>query len=207
MTATLIEPRDVQLFDKIASLCEWEDEPMGFEAGDANLYRYVGNSPTNYIDPYGLDAGGRMPIPPVPEPPGGPPIGIPGGPWKRIDPVGPGRRPKWVPINPPKGQSPPDASWDPGPPGHWDVNDGCGKRQRYDEDGNPITTGQAHGAPAVKVTPSRPWYYWVTPRQTDQWHGILGPFGPPFTLPILDPIGGTIPIGPPIPGPVLLPAP
>lgn len=30
-------------------------EPLGFAAGDANLYRYVGNSPTNYTDPSGLD--------------------------------------------------------------------------------------------------------------------------------------------------------
>jgi hypothetical protein len=29
-------------------------EPLGFEAGDANLYRYVGNSPTNATDPTGL---------------------------------------------------------------------------------------------------------------------------------------------------------
>jgi RHS repeat-associated protein len=29
-------------------------DPMGFPAGDANLYRYVGNRPTNSIDPSGL---------------------------------------------------------------------------------------------------------------------------------------------------------
>jgi RHS repeat-associated protein len=28
-------------------------DPIGFAAGDANLYRYVGNSPTNFIDPSG----------------------------------------------------------------------------------------------------------------------------------------------------------
>lgn len=28
--------------------------PIGFAAGDANLYRYVGNSPTNRVDPSGL---------------------------------------------------------------------------------------------------------------------------------------------------------
>jgi RHS repeat-associated protein len=30
------------------------EDPIGFEAGDYNLYRYVGNSPTNFIDPSGL---------------------------------------------------------------------------------------------------------------------------------------------------------
>jgi RHS repeat-associated protein len=31
------------------------EDPIGFEAGDANLYRYVGNSPTTHIDPTGQD--------------------------------------------------------------------------------------------------------------------------------------------------------
>ncbi len=31
------------------------EDPIGFVAGDANLSRYVGNSPTLYIDPHGLD--------------------------------------------------------------------------------------------------------------------------------------------------------
>jgi len=31
-------------------------DPMGFDAGDSNLYRYLNNSPTNGIDPSGLDA-------------------------------------------------------------------------------------------------------------------------------------------------------
>lgn len=30
------------------------EDPLGFDAGDANLYRYVTNSPTNYTDPTGL---------------------------------------------------------------------------------------------------------------------------------------------------------
>jgi hypothetical protein len=40
----------------------WEilRDPMGFAAGDANLYRYVGNAPTNVTDPTGLDAWTRI---------------------------------------------------------------------------------------------------------------------------------------------------
>lgn len=30
------------------------EDPIGFQAADPNLYRYVGNSPTNYTDPSGL---------------------------------------------------------------------------------------------------------------------------------------------------------
>jgi RHS repeat-associated protein len=29
------------------------EDPIGFSAGDTNLYRYVGNNPTNYTDPTG----------------------------------------------------------------------------------------------------------------------------------------------------------
>ena len=32
-------------------------DPIGFTAGDANLYTYVGNGPTNFVDPGGLNAG------------------------------------------------------------------------------------------------------------------------------------------------------
>src|SRR5260221_14365107 len=28
-------------------------DPIGFDSRDANLYRYVGNGPTNYSDPFG----------------------------------------------------------------------------------------------------------------------------------------------------------
>ena len=31
------------------------EDPTGFDAGDANLYRYVGNGPTDGVDPSGLD--------------------------------------------------------------------------------------------------------------------------------------------------------
>ena len=34
------------------------EDPIGFAAGDSNLYRYVGNSPTNWLDPNGLETQG-----------------------------------------------------------------------------------------------------------------------------------------------------
>ena len=62
-----------KLFDKTTglqnNLNRWYDpnlgkwisqDPIGFAAGDANLYRYVGNSPTNATDPSGL----QEPLPP-----------------------------------------------------------------------------------------------------------------------------------------------
>jgi RHS repeat-associated protein len=33
-----------------------EHDPLGFDAGDTNLYRYVGNDPINADDPFGKDA-------------------------------------------------------------------------------------------------------------------------------------------------------
>jgi RHS repeat-associated protein len=40
-------------------------DPLGFGAGDSNLYRYVGNSPTNATDPSGLaDKPGKPSLPP-----------------------------------------------------------------------------------------------------------------------------------------------
>ena len=40
-----------------AEVGRWvSEDPIGFAAGDSNLYRYVGNSPTNYTDPNGQEA-------------------------------------------------------------------------------------------------------------------------------------------------------
>ena len=33
------------------------EDPLGFAAGDMNVYRYVGNNPVNLVDPTGLEAG------------------------------------------------------------------------------------------------------------------------------------------------------
>jgi hypothetical protein len=57
MTTTLTpvcRQRGLDLLDALSSLPGQFDDPLGYEAGDANLYRYVGNSPTNWIDPSGL---------------------------------------------------------------------------------------------------------------------------------------------------------
>ncbi len=36
-----------------------QPDPIGFAAGDVNLYRYVRNNPINLIDPFGLTAGDK----------------------------------------------------------------------------------------------------------------------------------------------------
>jgi RHS repeat-associated protein len=59
-----------------ASIGRWmSEDPTGFDAGDANLYRYVGNSPVNGVDPEGLASPspgyGSLPNPfwpPTPQP-------------------------------------------------------------------------------------------------------------------------------------------
>ncbi len=44
-----------------ATVGRWiSEDPIGFAAGDGNFYRYVGNSPTNWIDPNGLLAQGSQ---------------------------------------------------------------------------------------------------------------------------------------------------
>src|SRR5262249_9199318 len=40
-------------------------DPLGFAAGDGNLYRYVGNGPTNATDPTGLHYAGPNAPPPL----------------------------------------------------------------------------------------------------------------------------------------------
>jgi RHS repeat-associated protein len=53
-TATGLQNNVNRWYD--AKVGRWASEdPDGFTAGDANTYRYVGNSPTNWIDPSGLD--------------------------------------------------------------------------------------------------------------------------------------------------------
>lgn len=76
---------------------------------------------------------------------GSPPIDVPGDPtneWKWNPDHNNKRGGSWGPKRPIPGQSQPGASWD--PEGHWDVDNGQGERQRYDEDGNPISPDEAH---------------------------------------------------------------
>lgn len=54
MTATARAESPSQDFDMFAPLFQQLADPLGFEAGDENLYRYVGNGPTNAVDPSGL---------------------------------------------------------------------------------------------------------------------------------------------------------
>jgi RHS repeat-associated protein len=44
-------------------------DPLGFGAGDADLYRYVGNEPEGLIDPSGLDAVAQLQMPDIPKNP------------------------------------------------------------------------------------------------------------------------------------------
>jgi RHS repeat-associated protein len=53
------------------------EDPIGFAAGDANLYRYVGNGPTNFIDPHGMAIMLPPGVEPYPKPPEYPPIQFP----------------------------------------------------------------------------------------------------------------------------------
>jgi RHS repeat-associated protein len=41
------------------------EDPIGFDGGDGNLYRYVGNNTTNELDPSGLATPASMSYPPV----------------------------------------------------------------------------------------------------------------------------------------------
>jgi RHS repeat-associated protein len=43
--------------DLVPALGKWmQEDPIGFQAGDANLRRYVGNDPVNHSDPSGLES-------------------------------------------------------------------------------------------------------------------------------------------------------
>src|SRR5262249_3992006 len=53
----------------------FSEDPIGFAAGDANLYRYVTNQTTTQIDPTGLEGEASKVAPPLQPLPGGSPFG------------------------------------------------------------------------------------------------------------------------------------
>ena len=89
-------------------------DPKGFAAGDANLYRYVGNAPTIATDPTGTQDGGGVTLNPVivaPGPTGGilfiPVIPVPGPNGGVAFPV-PRDYPIWLIPNPLEPGGPPN---------------------------------------------------------------------------------------------------
>lgn len=97
----------------------------------------------------------NQPVEPAPVGPNGvplpPPVPVPGCPqcgWEwSPDPLNE-RGGQWRPVGYPKTPGGhPGASWDTGSrggPGHWDVDDGSGERQRYYPDGRPMPDDVAH---------------------------------------------------------------
>lgn len=140
-----------------------------FEAG-TNFYRYNSNNPVNLVDPFGQAGNPSGPPPPVSVPGGGP-----GNGWRWNPNLQNSRGGSWGPQTPVQGNpggSQPPATYEPGQggnPGHWDVDNGMGTRQRYDDLGNPITPQQAH-RPQPQCKPKDPPPWWL-------------PFPIPFRIP------------------------
>ena len=128
-----------------------------------NPYVYVVDNPLTFTD----SSGETLELPPGVFSPtyGGPfgpppPVKVPGGGdyngW-RWNPDGQNTREgTWglrVRVRRPIGENQggqPSASWEPGTgglDGHWDVHDGLGNRQRYDRNGRPISSEDAHDGP------------------------------------------------------------
>jgi hypothetical protein len=90
-------------------------DPKGFAAGDTNLYRYVGNSPTTQVDTDGLSplgdigdliAPGRVKFANKFNPMGGP--------WSNQDPFGAGPVTNPLPLPGSRFYTPTDGLWTPG---------------------------------------------------------------------------------------------
>ena len=139
----------------------WTKPDQGYIDSMA-LYQFVADNPLNRVDPSGLAA---TSVGPGPVDGNGQPQGAPklpdGNEWKQNQPSKPGGRVPWgpkCPIKTPKG-SQPKISWDPvGKKPHWDVDWGDGRpRERYDENGNPLTDAEAHG---ISFAPNYTWVAW-----------------------------------------------
>ncbi|MGH7625427.1 MAG: RHS repeat-associated core domain-containing protein, partial [Gemmatimonadaceae bacterium] len=122
-----------------------QEDPLGL-AGGLNVYGFNGGDPVNFSDPFGLFvADGDPPTgpPPVPVPNGGKDNG-----WKWNPNPNNKRGGIWGPKIPIPNQSQPSASLEEAKGKgikHWDVDNGLGDRERYDENGNPISADEAHG--------------------------------------------------------------
>jgi RHS repeat-associated protein len=89
--------------DESPTLGRWlEVDPLGFRAGDTNLYRDLGNSPANWTDPAGLDYDPNRPIGPGNVPPNwngqGWDFNAENEAWQNFRPL---QAPNPVPIQPP----------------------------------------------------------------------------------------------------------
>jgi RHS repeat-associated protein len=120
------------------------EDPIKWAFGQTNFYPYVRNNAGTFNDPTGLYPNK------TPEPPGGPPIPVPGQPnlpwvWNpnpSNDRGGTYRPDGW------SGADRPEINWDPNDGGHWDLKPGNGdSTERFDRWGNPITPDQAHRKP------------------------------------------------------------
>jgi RHS repeat-associated protein len=128
------------------------EDPLGWAAGNTSFYPYVRNNPGSLNDPFGLYPNL------TPEPPGGPPMPVPGAPqlpwnWNPNpgNPRGGTYRPEgW------EGPDQPEVNWDPNDGGHWDLKPGDGSpTRRFDRWGKPITPEQAHRRPGPSCEPHR----------------------------------------------------
>jgi RHS repeat-associated protein len=122
------------------NLQRWINRDPAGESRFVNLYGFLDNHPSGYIDPFGLGV----------QPPTGPPLmPVPGDDKAKW--VCKGMRSNrilWVPDRNVSGRSQPSCTWD--PLGHWDLDDGLKHRQRYTCRGVPISGENAHANPQRK---------------------------------------------------------
>ena len=154
-------------------------DPIGFRGGDANLYAYVSNGPTNWIDPWGL-----LKLPPDPS-------GLPPG-WK-LDPTHQypfgqrytdpyGRWLDWHPGNP----TSPRGGWNQRP--HWHCSTRPGQHLSPGEDIPELNVpppggGNPSGAPPGDQMPPE-----------ESGTGPASEAAPPASVPDEIPIPDDIPI-------------